>query len=183
MISHHRPYNLRPATCNHRPATCYNDCSLNYGSPSMSEAANKNDLDYENIRDLGHLAIDRLIDHLSGLRNGPAYVAVPDNERQSLLNQPLPVQGTDPLKIIDDIIAEVFRFPMGNNHPRFFGWVNSPAAPVSIIASLLAAGLNPSCAGGDHAAIYLERAVLDWIKALLGFPPGHGAARGRRQQR
>jgi glutamate/tyrosine decarboxylase-like PLP-dependent enzyme len=137
----------------------------------MSEAANKNDLDYEKIRDLGHLAIDRLIDHLSALRNGPVYVAVPDNERQSLLNQPLPMQGTDPLKIIDDIITEVFRFPMGNNHPRFFGWVNSPAAPVSIIASLLAAGLNPSCAGGDHAAIYLERAVLDWIKTLLGFPP------------
>jgi glutamate/tyrosine decarboxylase-like PLP-dependent enzyme len=34
----------------------------------------------------------------------------------------------------------------------------------------LAAGLNPSCAGGDHAAIYLERVVLHWIKALLGLP-------------
>jgi glutamate/tyrosine decarboxylase-like PLP-dependent enzyme len=135
----------------------------------MSEAANC-DLDYESLRNLGHHAIDRLINHLAGLPGGPVYAAVPHQERHSLLNQPLPIQGTDALQIIDDVIRDVARFPMGNNHPRFFGWVNSPATPISIIASLLAAGLNPSCAGGDHAAIYLELAVLDWIKSLLGMP-------------
>jgi glutamate/tyrosine decarboxylase-like PLP-dependent enzyme len=59
---------------------------------------------------------------------------------------------------------------MGNGHPRFFGWVNSPPAPVGIVADFLAAALDPSCAGGDHAAIYVERAALRWLMELVGFP-------------
>ena len=42
--------------------------------------------------------------------------------------------------------------------------------PLAALAEMLAAALNPSCAGGDHAAIYLERAVVRWLMELLGFP-------------
>jgi glutamate/tyrosine decarboxylase-like PLP-dependent enzyme len=59
---------------------------------------------------------------------------------------------------------------MGNGHPRFFGWVNSPPFAIGALAELLAAALNPSCAGGDHAAIYLERAAVRWLMELIGFP-------------
>src|SRR4030095_4063697 len=34
----------------------------------------------------------------------------------------------------------------------------------------LAAAMNPSCAGGNHAAIYVERQVLNWFRSILGFP-------------
>jgi aromatic-L-amino-acid decarboxylase len=30
--------------------------------------------------------------------------------------------------------------------------------------------MNPSCAGGNHAAIYVERQVLNWFREMLGFP-------------
>ena len=30
--------------------------------------------------------------------------------------------------------------------------------------------MNPSCAGGDHAAIYVERAAVRWLMELVGFP-------------
>jgi glutamate/tyrosine decarboxylase-like PLP-dependent enzyme len=30
--------------------------------------------------------------------------------------------------------------------------------------------MNPSCAGGDHAAIYVERAAVRWLMELTGFP-------------
>lgn len=136
----------------------------------MDEPDNRNELDLSQLHDVGHYAVDRLVEHLTRLPDGPVYQPVPSHERQTILSQPLPLDGVDPRQIIVDILDDLFRFPMGNNHPRFFGWVNSPAAPVSIIASLLSAGLNPSCAGGDHAAIYLERVVLDWIKLLLGIP-------------
>src|SRR5262249_9641008 len=137
----------------------------------MDEPHNRNEQDFSRLRALGHYAVDRLVEHLAELPAGPVYQPVPSRERLKILNQPLPMDGVDPRQIIDDIVEDLFRYPMGNNHPRFFGWVNSPAAPVSIIASLLSAGLNPSCAGGDHAAIYLERVVLDWIKRLLGLSP------------
>src|SRR5207302_2901662 len=48
--------------------------------------------------------------------------------------------------------------------------VNSPPTIIGVFAQALAAAMNPSCAGGNHAAIYLERQVLGWFKQLLGFP-------------
>jgi hypothetical protein len=39
-----------------------------------------------------------------------------------------------------------------------------------ILAEFLTATLNPSCAGGDHAAIYLEYNVIRWLMDLIGFP-------------
>ena len=61
-------------------------------------------------------------------------------------------------------------WPFGNGHPRFYGWVNSPPAVVSIMAEALAATMNPSVAGGNHAAVWVERQVLGWFKSLFGFP-------------
>src|SRR6266851_4452649 len=59
---------------------------------------------------------------------------------------------------------------MGNGHPRFFGWVNSPPAMLAVLTEVLAAAMNPSCAGGDHAAIYVERCAVRWLMELVGFP-------------
>ena len=64
----------------------------------------------------------------------------------------------------------VLPHPMGNGHPRFFGWVNSPPAPIGVLGDFLAAAMNPSAAGGDHAAIYLERCCVRWLMELVGFP-------------
>jgi hypothetical protein len=30
--------------------------------------------------------------------------------------------------------------------------------------------MNPSCAGGNHAAIYVECEVINWFKQIVGFP-------------
>jgi glutamate/tyrosine decarboxylase-like PLP-dependent enzyme len=45
---------------------------------------------------------------------------------------------------------------------------------MGVLAELLAAAMNPSCAGGNHAAIYVERMVLNWFKTLMGFPKESG---------
>ena len=74
------------------------------------------------------------------------------------------------------MLAElVLPYPMGNASGRFFAWVNSPPAPMAILAELLAAAHDPSVAGGDHAATYLEHGVLNWIKTIFGFPADAGA--------
>ena len=65
----------------------------------------------------------------------------------------------------------VLPFPMGNSHPRFFGFINATADPVGITADYLAAAMNPNCWGGDHAAIHVESEVMRWLAAILGFPP------------
>ena len=90
-------------------------------------------------------------------------------------SQPLPDAGQPADEVLEAVANSVLPYPMGNASPRFFAWVNSPAAPLGVLAELLAAGMNASVAGGDHAATYVEHGVLGWLKQLVGYPAGSGA--------
>lgn len=129
------------------------------------------------FRELGYKAIDLIADNLDRLqkRLEPARRAVPPELRRKLLTQELPQQGTDPGELIEFVDQNILPYPLGNMNPRFFAWVNSPAAPISIIGELFAAGMNSSAAGGDQASTYLEHAVLDWLKEIMGFSKDSGA--------
>jgi aromatic-L-amino-acid decarboxylase len=127
-------------------------------------------LDPATFRRLGHRAVDLAADHLDGMRDRPVFQPMTPAQRAELLDQPLPTEGLDPAAILERFAETVLPFPMGNGHPRFFGWVNSPPAHISVLAELLAAAMDPSCAGGDHAAIYVERAAVRWLMELIGYP-------------
>jgi aromatic-L-amino-acid/L-tryptophan decarboxylase len=132
------------------------------------------DLTPDQFRALGYRAVDLIAEQLAALPTAPCRRAIPDELRQHLLDQPLPAAGRDADQVLDAVAEFVLPYPMGNNSPRFFAWVNSPAAPLGVLAELLAGGLNASVAGGDHAATYVEYAVLGWLKRLLGFPATAG---------
>ncbi|PWT86815.1 MAG: amino acid decarboxylase [Blastocatellia bacterium] len=133
------------------------------------------DMPPEQFRRLGYRAVDLLTDHFKSLANGPCRRPVPDVLRRELIDQPFPEKPGDADQLLEYIGDTIFRYPMGNGSPRFFGWVNSSVAPIATLAELLAAGLNPSVAGGDHSATYLEHAVLTWVKRMLNFPQTGGA--------
>lgn len=115
-------------------------------------------------------------EHLAGLGERPVWRPVPEAERAWLSGQELPERGRPLGELLEDARTRVLPYPMGNGHPRFFGWVNSPPNPAGVLVEPLAAALNPSCAGGDHAGPHLERAVVRWLAELAGFPhpPGGG---------
>jgi aromatic-L-amino-acid/L-tryptophan decarboxylase len=140
------------------------------GAALPSSPASPFAVDPEELRRLGYRAVDLMVEHLAGIAAGPVYQPMTPDKRRALLEQSLPGGPTAPDAILDQIREQVFSHPMGNGHPRFFGWGNSPPAPFAPLAELLASALNPSCAGGDHAAIYLERCVVRWLMELLGFP-------------
>jgi aromatic-L-amino-acid/L-tryptophan decarboxylase len=127
-------------------------------------------IDPETFRRLAHRAADLVADHLARIRERPVFAPMTPAERATLLEHPLPETGVTPEALLALVERDVLSHPMGNGHPRFFGWVNSPPAPIGIVADFLAAALDPSCAGGDHAAIYLERAAVRWLMELVGFP-------------
>ena len=111
-----------------------------------------------------------IADHLEGIGDKPVFAPMAPAERAALLDRPLPDRGASPESLLALVGREILPHPMGNGHPRFFGWVNSPPAPIGVVAELLAAAMNPSCAGGDHAAIYVERTAVRWLMELVGFP-------------
>jgi len=132
------------------------------------------DIPPDEFRRLGYRAVDLLADYFGSLSRKPCRSPVPEEVRQELMHQPLPHAPSDPDALLDYVGSTIFRFPMGNGSPRFFGWINPPSAPIGAIAEMLAAGLNPSVAGGDHAATYVEHAVLSWIREIVGFPATSG---------
>ncbi len=127
-------------------------------------------LDPDEFRRLGHRAVDLVADHLAGIAAQPVFVPMSPEARAALVAQKLPDEGSRPDAILAAFEQRVLPYPMGNGHPRFFGWVNSAPAPLGVLADLLAAAMNPSCAGGDHAAIYVERAATRWLMELIGYP-------------
>jgi aromatic-L-amino-acid decarboxylase len=127
-------------------------------------------IDPEHFRRLGHELVDLVTDHLAGIRERPVFRPMQPAERATLMQEALGEAGARPEVIIERFRTAVLPHAMGNGHPRFFGWVNSPPAPIGVLADFLAAAMNPSCAGGDHAAIYVERAAVRWLTELIGFP-------------
>ena len=95
---------------------------------------------------------------------------VPRELIDGFAHEPLPTVGLTPEAVLADFAQRIAPYPFGNGHPRFFGWINSPPDVMGIFAEALAATMNPSVAGGNHAAVYVERAVIGWFRDLLGFP-------------
>lgn len=133
------------------------------------------DLTPEEFRRLGYRAVDLLTERLAAIRTDPVRTPVSETLRRDLMERPLPRAPQDPDALLDEAGATILRHPMGNVSPRFFAWVNSPPAPLGVLAELLAAGLNPSVAGGDHAGTYIEHGVLGWLKRVMRQPADAGA--------
>lgn len=127
------------------------------------------DLPPDEVRRLGHQAADAVAQHRANLLSRPVFGKV--GADASLFQSPLPAHGRPFEEVLAFVREHVLPFPMGNSHPRFFGFINATADPVGITADYLAAAMNPNCWGGDHAAVHVESEVMRWIASIVGFPP------------
>jgi glutamate/tyrosine decarboxylase-like PLP-dependent enzyme len=124
----------------------------------------------EEIKRVGYRVVDMIAGYLTGLPDQPVFRPCPPDLIGDFSNGPMPQGGQDVDSLLNEFALKVVSYPFGNGHPRFFGWVNPPPAIIGVFAEALATAMNPSCAGGNHAAIYVERQVLEWFKELIGFP-------------
>jgi len=124
----------------------------------------------DELRRIGYRIVDIIVEHLTRLREQPVFRPFPRDLAAAYLDADPPEEGLTADVILDKFEKEIAPYPFGNGHPRFFGWVNPPPSVFGIFADALAAAMNPSCAGGNHAAIYVEREVIGWFRRILGFP-------------
>jgi glutamate/tyrosine decarboxylase-like PLP-dependent enzyme len=132
--------------------------------------------DLEEFRRTGHGLVDAVADHLATLPERPVWQPLPDDLRAELLSLPLPDGPTALGPLAETMARDVLPYAMGNGHPAFFGWVNSPPSLAGLLASLTAAAMNPSVVSGDHSGVHLERTTVRWLAELVGYPhtPGGG---------
>jgi aromatic-L-amino-acid/L-tryptophan decarboxylase len=124
----------------------------------------------DEIRRIGYRVVDMIAEHLTTLPEKPVFRPFPPELVAKYLDSKLPESGQEADDILAAFARDIEPYPFGNGHPRFYGWVNSPPVVLGIFAEALAAAMNPSCAGGNHAAIYVEREVINWFKQIVGFP-------------
>jgi aromatic-L-amino-acid decarboxylase len=125
--------------------------------------------DWQAFRRLAHRALDDAMDMLTTVNDRPVWQSVPEAVRAEF-KSPLPQQGAGADAAYEDYRRLVAPYPLGNIHPRFWGWVIGTGTPMGVVADMLAAAMNPNCSDFDHSAAFVEAQVLDWLKEMLGFP-------------
>ena len=125
--------------------------------------------DWESIRDLGHQMLDDMLDYLCKIREKPVWQPIPEDVKREF-QSPLPVDGQSLQEIYNEFTNYILPYPLGNIHPRFWGWVAGTGTISGMLADMLAAGMNSNLAGADHIANYVEKQVIDWLFEIFGFP-------------
>jgi len=131
------------------------------------------------FRRVGHDLVDRIAGLMDWLHDtshpvtraeGPAVI------RRLLGTGPLPREGAPAGELVDAAATLLFDHSLFNGHPRFWGYITSPAAPIGILGDLLASAVNPNVGAYDLSpvATEIERQTVRWIAELIGYPAGCG---------
>ncbi len=128
----------------------------------------------EQIRLVGREVVELMADQLAGSPDRPVFRPVPADLARTLASGSLPDDGAEPAQLLEAFRDEIAPYPLGNNHGRFWAWVCSPANVMAVFGEALAAAMNPHCDVANHAAVHLERQVLDWFRDMVGFPTDSG---------
>jgi glutamate/tyrosine decarboxylase-like PLP-dependent enzyme len=135
-------------------------------------------MDPSTFRALGHRLVDQLADRLASIPEGPVtHDESPSAVREALgLTGPLPESGTDAAALLERTAGLLFDHSLFNAHPRFFGYITAPPAPIGILGDFLASALNANVGGWmlAPAATEIEAQTVSWIASLIGYPAGCG---------
>lgn len=124
---------------------------------------------WEVFRQLAYRVVDRMIDHLATIRDQPVWLPMPMDVRESFQTS-LPVEGIGEEKALDIFFDRVLPHSNGNQHPRFWGYVQGTGIPLAALADFIASMMNAHLAGFDQAPALVEEQVIAWLAQLLGFP-------------
>lgn len=128
----------------------------------------------EEFRELGHALVDSIAGFLESMPGQPVTQARSPGEIRALLDSDrgLPETGADAGELLRSTTDLLCRHSLFNGHPRFFGYITSPPAPIGILGDLLAAAVNANVGAWRLApmASEIEAQAVRWIAELIGYP-------------
>ena len=126
--------------------------------------------DWDQMRDLAHRVVDDALDWFQTARERPAWQPVP-GEVAERLTAGAPREPSEPTAVYAEVRRDIMPYAMNTTHPRFWAWYMGSGTVLGALADLLAATMNPTLGGGNHAAPLVEKQVISWICGMVGFPP------------
>jgi aromatic-L-amino-acid decarboxylase len=128
--------------------------------------------DWKAMAALGHRMVDDMVRYLKSVRDRPVWTHAPQQVKDHF-TQSLPLDPQAPELVYEEFLQYVLPYPVGNIHPRFWGWVIGTGTLFGAFAEMLAAGMNTNTGGLDHhSANHVEKQLIAWFREIFGFPAG-----------
>ena len=121
------------------------------------------------MEQLGMQMVKDMMQFLSTVRERKVWQE-PPAEVKDFFNERVPYEGQMHESIYEDFKTKIRPYPTGNIHPRFWGWVMGNGTPFTMLADMLAAGININQGGGNQVGGLVEKQLIDWFIELFGFP-------------
>ncbi|HEX8457695.1 MAG TPA: aminotransferase class I/II-fold pyridoxal phosphate-dependent enzyme [Pyrinomonadaceae bacterium] len=134
------------------------------------------DIADEAVAELAARAVALVSEYFRDVSAAPVLRYTGATELAAQFDAPLPVAPG----ALEELFADcrrIFEGSRHSGHPRFFGYVASPATPIGAFADLIASALNQNVPAWRSAptATHVEHTVIRWLAALIGYG---GDARG-----
>ena len=124
------------------------------------------------MRRLGYDAIDRIVDHMSTLREQSVVRPAGREEFCRIVDEPLSEEPKDVADCLDFLFERVVPDMTLITHPRFHAYIPGPSSFVGALGAIIAAGTNPFVGTwlGGATVSALEVTVLRWLAEMSGCP-------------
>ncbi len=128
------------------------------------------DISTEELRKLSSRVNELVLEYFSEVSELPVFPETSAGATIKQIGSTLPSKGA-PVDLLINDCRTIIKNSRQNGHPRFFGYVASPATPVGAFADLIAAALNSNVTSwrSGPAATEIERTVVRWLGALIGY--------------
>ena len=128
------------------------------------------DISKEELRQLSTEFSNLVTDYFSEVSNLRLYPETSGGQTTTEVGSTLSREGQS----LEELMAgcrAILEHSRHNGHPRFFGYVASPATPAGAFADLLASAVNAnaSCWRSAPAGTEIERIVVRWLGSMIGY--------------
>ncbi|MEP6569165.1 MAG: pyridoxal-dependent decarboxylase [Acidobacteriota bacterium] len=137
------------------------------------------DISAAELHELSSRVTEMVTEYFAEVSTLPVFPDTSGGETIEKLGATLPVAG-EPLEQLLGDCRTIIENSRHNGHPRFFGYVASPATAPGAFADLIASALNTNLTSwrSGPAATEIERTVIGWLASMIGYSDGDTPAHG-----